>query len=189
MNIGDKYIITQHAVDHACIREDIQAGDEMQIISFNSDAEMYLGVCHETGVEEIFGQDDVDEGYLKPTILSAQLPKEYCSGEAIQEYLTPLTHHMEDSGEYEEYTGGSVDYYKVIVINPTTAETGYQAECNDIIEALGMDYAEGNAFKAIWRKAAARNLGKRKKGYDNGLYDAEKVKFFGERMVEMVKSK
>ena len=88
----------------------------------------------------------------------------------------------------EEYTGKSVDYYKVKVDNPTTeGNTPYLAECNDLIEALGMNYAEGNAFKAIWRKCAARKFGVKKKGYDNGLYDSEKVVFFGERMVEQSK--
>ena len=88
-----------------------------------------------------------------------------------------------------EYTGGSVNYYKVEIKNPTSEGVApYTAECNDIIEALGMNYAEGNAFKAIWRKCAARN-GKAKKGYTDGLYDAEKVVFFGQRMVEMEKAK
>lgn len=83
----------------------------------------------------------------------------------------------------EEYTGGSSSYYSVFVEHPTTeGRPQYMAECNDIIEALGMNYAEGNAFKALWRRAAARNLGKRKKGYDNGLYDSEKVEFFGIRL-------
>lgn len=84
----------------------------------------------------------------------------------------------------EEYTGGSVSYYRVNVLNPTSDDVApYQAECNDIIEALGMNYAEGNAFKALWRRAAARNLGMAKKGYEDGLYDAEKVVFFGQRLV------
>lgn len=85
----------------------------------------------------------------------------------------------------ETYTGGSVDYYQVPVKNPTTAgRPSYIAECNDIIEALGMNYAEGNAFKAIWRRAAQRTLGLRKAGAkDDGLYDAEKVAFFGNRLV------
>jgi hypothetical protein len=88
-----------------------------------------------------------------------------------------------------EYTGGSVSYYKAAINNPTEpGRAPYVAECNDIIEALGMNFAEGNAFKAIWRKAAARQ-GKRKKGYDSGLYDAEKVAFFGARMVAMEKAK
>lgn len=89
-----------------------------------------------------------------------------------------------------EYTGGSVDYYKVEVKNPTTdGNEPYMAECNDIIEALGMNYAEGNAFKALWRRAAHRTLGKKKQGAsDDGLYDAEKVQFFGARLVEQSKA-
>lgn len=86
-----------------------------------------------------------------------------------------------------EYTGGSVSYYRVQITNPTSNSDAYQAECNDIIEALGMNYAEGNAFKAIWRKCAARTLGKAKAGYEDGLYDAEKVVFFGQRMVSQEK--
>ncbi|UZS00966.1 nucleotide kinase [Pseudomonas phage vB_PsaM_M1] len=82
----------------------------------------------------------------------------------------------------EQYTGSSSDYYKVYVKNPTTLEAPYEAECNDIIESLKMTFAEGNAFKAIWRKAKARQ-GVKKKGYDNGVYDSEKVVFFGERML------
>lgn len=82
-----------------------------------------------------------------------------------------------------EYTGGSVSYYSVAVERPTTEGLApYMAECNDLIEALGMNYAEGNAFKAIWRMCAARQ-GKSKKGYTDGLYDAQKVVFFGQRLV------
>ena len=86
-----------------------------------------------------------------------------------------------------EYTGGSSSYYTIHIRNPTAeGRQAYDAECNDIIEALDMNYAEGNAFKALWRRAAAR-MGMRKKGYDNGLYDAEKVEFFGKRLVEQSK--
>lgn len=89
----------------------------------------------------------------------------------------------------EEYTGASVSYYAAEVVSPTNPDSEpYTAECNDIIEALGMTFAEGNAFKAIWRSCAARKFGKAKKGYDNGLYDAEKVVFFGERMVVCAKA-
>lgn len=85
--------------------------------------------------------------------------------------------------QQDEYTGGSVNYYKIYIKNPTTEGVHpYTCECNDVIEALGMNYAEGNAFKALWRRAAARK-GVKKKGYDGGLYDAEKVKFFGERLI------
>lgn len=82
-----------------------------------------------------------------------------------------------------EYTGGSVGYYSIEVTNPTTeGRPPYIAECNDIIEALKLNYAEGNVIKAIWRRAAAE-LGKSKEGYKDGLYDAEKVEFFGHRLV------
>lgn len=87
----------------------------------------------------------------------------------------------------KEYTGKSVSYYQVEVTTPTTeGRPPYIAECNDIIEALGMNFAEGNAFKAIWRTCAARQ-GKSKQGYKDGVYDAEKVVFFGERMIVQAK--
>jgi hypothetical protein len=88
-----------------------------------------------------------------------------------------------------EYTGNSVTYYTVAIKQPTTpGSPPYNAECNDIIEALGMNFAEGNAFKALWRMAAAR-MGKQKEGYKDGVYDAEKVVFFGQRLVEQYKGK
>jgi hypothetical protein len=89
---------------------------------------------------------------------------------------------VEDVPE-KEYTGGSVSYYTVELPD------GTKVECNQIIEALCMNYAEGNAFKAIWRKCAAQHLGKAKAGYDKGLYDAEKVVYFGNRLVVQEKSK
>lgn len=86
-----------------------------------------------------------------------------------------------------EYTGGSSSYYKVDVTHPTTSDAPYQAECNDVIEALGLTFTEGNIFKAIWRIAADRQ-GKKKKG-NNSVYDAEKVVFFAERLLIQEKSK
>lgn len=80
-----------------------------------------------------------------------------------------------------EKSGGSVNYYQVEITAPTTqGRLAYIAECNDIIEALGMDYAEGNEFKAIWRSCAERTLGKKKVGGDS-VYDAEKAVFFANR--------
>lgn len=90
----------------------------------------------------------------------------------VEPYVAPV----EDS---EEYTGGSSDYYKVVIKNPTTFDP-YIAECNDVIEALDMNFAEGNIFKALWRKAAARQ-GKRKAGH-NEQYDNEKILFFAQRL-------
>lgn len=87
----------------------------------------------------------------------------------------------------QEHTGGSVNYYKVEVKTPTTFDQPYWAECNDLIEALDMNYAEGNAFKAIWRRCAERQ-GKKKKG-NNTYYDAEKIVFFAQRILEQEKEK
>jgi hypothetical protein len=85
-------------------------------------------------------------------------------------------------GTEGEHSGGSVSYYVVEIAHPTHQPAPYTVECNDIIEALEMDYAEGNVFKAIWRTAAARQ-GKMKKGHD-AKYDAEKIVFFGQRLLE-----
>lgn len=81
-----------------------------------------------------------------------------------------------------EKSGGPVSYYLCFVDKPNQGSQVYQAECGDIIEALGMSFNEGCAFKAIWRTAAARTLGKNKAGGD-ALYDAEKVVFYGRRMI------
>ena len=82
-----------------------------------------------------------------------------------------------------EYTGGSSSYYSVHIDDPTTETSQpYTAECNDIIEALDMNYAEGNVLKALWRRCAARQ-GKLKRGYTDGTYDAEKIVFFGDRIL------
>lgn len=84
-------------------------------------------------------------------------------------------------------TGGSSDYYKVRIATPTSGGGVYIAECNDIIEALDMNYAEGNAFKAVWRRAALRQGGG--KPGSTLLYESEKVEFFGKRLVEQAKEK
>lgn len=83
-----------------------------------------------------------------------------------------------------EHTGGPVSYYKVEVKIPTSLPSPYTAECNDIIEALNMTFAEGEVLKAVWRKAAARVLGKQKIG-DTPVYNAEKQEFYGHRQVVM----
>lgn len=90
---------------------------------------------------------------------------------------------IKESNTIAEFTGAAVNYYKVKIDNPTSSDVApYVAECNDVIEALDMNFAEGEAFKAIWRSAAARTLGKKKKG-DDRKYNAEKVVFYGGRML------
>lgn len=92
------------------------------------------------------------------------------------------------SAEAAENSGGNVNYYLCPVTNPNQAADPYVAECGDIIEALGMDFSEGTAFKSIWRKAAERTLGKKKAG-NEAWRDAEKVAFYGKRMVATVTGK
>jgi|ERR1700758_1493789 len=80
-------------------------------------------------------------------------------------------------------TGLSVNYYTVEVKNPH-ARDPYTVECLDVISSLGMTFAEGEAFKAIWRSCAARTLGLIKPGSNpDGVYDAEKVVFYGNRIL------
>lgn len=84
-------------------------------------------------------------------------------------------------------TGGSVDYYKCHVADPIDENNPpYTAESIDIIEALGMTFAEGEAFKAIWRTCTGR-MGGAVKADNKALYNAEKVEFFGARMVRAAK--
>lgn len=101
--------------------------------------------------------------------------------DVINEYVELIEDETFISVTDEEYTGLSVNYYKVKIDNPASGGNSYVAECNDIIEALSMDYATGNEFKAIWRRCAAKALGVRKKGYDDDVYDCEKALFFAER--------
>ena len=94
---------------------------------------------------------------------------------------------MSEERKKPEYTGGSVSYYKLQIANPVSGQNAYMAECQDIIETLNMDFNEANAFKAIWRRAAARTLGLVKKGSNGGLYDAEKILYAGQRLVALAK--
>lgn len=90
---------------------------------------------------------------------------------------------INDGCREPEFTGGNVNYYVVPVPDPKRLDA-YTAECEDIIQALGMTFAEGCAFKAIWRSAAARTLGLKKTGQDaHGVYDAEKVIYYGNEML------
>lgn len=95
-------------------------------------------------------------------------------------------HHMVREFEAEQpLSGGSNAYYKLQIGSPSSGGGAYTAECNDIIEALQMTYAEGNAFKAIWRHALARRgIGKRG---NTLLYEAEKIEFFAKRLVALAK--
>lgn len=87
-----------------------------------------------------------------------------------------------------ENSGEHASYYEVDITRPKSGGEAYTAECQDIIEALKMDFNEGNAFKALWRRAAGR-LGNVKKGNEDPLYDAQKIKFYGTRILEQEENK
>ena len=93
-----------------------------------------------------------------------------------------------DKHQAKALTGGSSDYYKIQVDHPTTeGNKPYLAECNDIIEALGLSFAEGNILKAIWRSAAKRQ-GNGKQGTTE-RYDLEKIVFFAKRLLTQIETK
>jgi hypothetical protein len=73
-----------------------------------------------------------------------------------------------------ESNGGSSEYYQLAV-------KGGSVECLDVIEALGLNFAEGNILKALWRRSAARR-GAGKAGTSTD-YDARKIAFFAARLV------
>lgn len=81
-----------------------------------------------------------------------------------------------------EDSGGSCDYYVKHIECPIHRDP-YTAECGDIIQALGMTVVEGNVFKELWRRAAARQ-GKKKRG-NSTLRGAEKIKFFSDRLYQL----
>lgn len=110
----------------------------------------------------------------------------------LEKWSTPVWEVVESrptlTVDKAEDSGASVEYYKLEILKPTTDSnqthnnpTGkYWAECNDVIEALNMTYAEANMFKEIWRTAAARTLGKLKANH-TATRGAEKILFFAKR--------
>jgi hypothetical protein len=86
-----------------------------------------------------------------------------------------------------EKSGGNVNYYVANIPDPKRLPP-YKAECEDIIEALGMNFAEGCLFKALWRSCAARTLALHKEGQDlQGIYDAEKAVYYANRVLAIRK--
>jgi LysM repeat protein len=80
-------------------------------------------------------------------------------------------------------TGGNASYWLAAVTHPKRVSLPYIAECEDIILALGMTFEEGCAFKAIWRRCAAKKLNLMKKNYDGPTYDAEKAQHYAGLML------
>lgn len=125
----------------------------------------------------------------KPTMLNARSKREKKRGLNMTLcFICEKDHPVGDQCAVEKQkTGGSVDYYKCHVADPIDPTSQpYTAESIDIIEALGMTFAEGEAFKAIWRTCTGR-MGGAVKADNKALYNAEKVEFFGARMVRAAK--
>jgi hypothetical protein len=81
-----------------------------------------------------------------------------------------------------EFSGNDVNYYLLEIKDPKRLAP-YTAECEDIIEALGMTFAEGNVLKALWRSCNMRVHGHGKRGQDAaGAYDGDKIAYYGKRI-------
>lgn len=85
----------------------------------------------------------------------------------------------------EESSGGLVNYYLVEVKHPQRDVPPYQAECEDIIDALELTFDEANIFKEIWRTARQRQ-GVGKKG-NTPIRAAEKMVHYSNRILRKAK--
>lgn len=84
-----------------------------------------------------------------------------------------------------EVKGGRVNYYLVHVDHPQREDQKpYQAECEDIIEALELNPDEANIFKEIWRGANARKHNG-KPGH-TALYGAQKIVHYAGRILRRI---
>lgn len=104
------------------------------------------------------------------------------NGDRRKNHTTAYAVAMANQETQQTSSGGDNDYWLIPVPHPKRLEP-YVAEAEDIIEALEMNFQEGEAFKAIIRKCKLR-MGDGKPG-DTELRNAEKVAHFGQRMVAM----
>lgn len=176
-NVGDKVILTnpKQASGH-----DLEEGWIGYVFSPNDGDALSTVYAEDVGKNGYYFEEDELELI---GVGRFNLPRN-APPESVKEFRRIMKNL---GGSEPEHTGGSVDYYKVYVANPTTLDQPYYAEANDIIESLGLTFAEGNLLKAVWRIAADRN-GKKKKG-NNSVYDAEKLVFFAQRVLAQEKGK
>lgn len=84
-----------------------------------------------------------------------------------------------------ENSGGRVNYYLVEVKHPQREDQPpYRAECEDLIEALDLNFDEANMFKEIWRGARARQ-GAEKEG-NTALRGAQKLVHYAGRILRRI---
>ena len=129
----------------------------------------YCDVADEVGCSESYVRK-VERDWLDDGPAEGHQPDMFESVEQIDRGVGPVL------------TGGSNDYWKARIDHPTSGGEPYIAECNDIIEALHMEYDVANAFKAAWRVAVLRQ-GRGKPGQESARYDGEKIVFFGQRII------
>lgn len=85
-------------------------------------------------------------------------------------------------------SGDNVNYYLVHVAHPQREDQqAYQAECDDIADALELTPDEKDIFKEIWRTANAR-LHNGKPGH-KAIYGAEKILHRAKRILRRLKLK
>lgn len=82
-------------------------------------------------------------------------------------------------------TGGFNNYYLVEVKEPQRGGPPMQVECEDVIEALDLNFDEANIFKEIWRSARQRQ-GTGKPGH-SPVYGAEKIVHYANRILRRIK--
>lgn len=98
----------------------------------------------------------------------------------LQKLLDPLAYQIANPAPAKDTSsGGDNDYWVANVTDPKRLAP-YKAECEDLIELFGFNFAEGNAFKALWRMGMDR-VAQGKPG-DTPLRNAQKVAYYGERM-------
>lgn len=115
---------------------------------------------------------------------TAAEPYDYCVDCFIKGTNTPVA--PAKPAPKDTSSGGDNDYWLIPIPHPKRLEP-CTVETEDIIEALGMSFQEGEAFKAIIRKCKLR-MGEGKPG-DTEIRNAEKVAHFGGRMVAIEQRK
>lgn len=85
-----------------------------------------------------------------------------------------------------DLSGLDNDYYMIVIKQPRRGGPAVAVEVEDIIEALEMPFAEATIFKSLVRLQQLR-LGKGKAG-STEKYEAEKVNYYGVRVLEKVRN-
>lgn len=108
-------------------------------------------------------------------------------------YNTPFNLSEEDIDEETKLTGnlkggkltgGNVNYYLIEVPKPKRLEP-YTVEVEDLIETLDMSFAEGTVLKSLIRLCKLKqDAGKPGSTY---LYEAEKIKYYADRILAKYK--